>query len=289
MAIDNIVIELGGMSISARAAEPEGREPLATILALPGGGYTSSYWHHDYYPTGSLLALGSDLGFRVIALDRPGYGASAQADGGGVVLDQQVELIGELIDQLSADGRMGKGFFLIGHSMGGILSLLVASQPRFANILGVDVSGVPRRYSDALANSMAAVIRGEPHAPEATPAAVLFYGPSGTYSPALAERADPASATCPLTELEDSYRWPGLFEDVVSRVRVPVQYTLGEFETVTKCDMATLAETAQLFSSASRVAVYQQPGAGHNVSLHHVGRAYHLRALAFFDEILALG
>ncbi len=289
MAIDNIVTELGGMPISARVAEPEGRPPLATILALPGGGYTSSYWHHAYYPAGSLLTLGSELGFRVIALDRPGYGASAQADGGGVVLDRQVEMIEELIGKLSADGRMGKGLFLIGHSMGGILSLLVAAQPRIAHILGVDVSGVPRRYSDALANSMAAVIRGEPNAPEATPATVLFYGPSGTYSPALAERSDPAAAPCPLTELEDSYRWPGLFEDVVGRIRVPVQYTLGEYETVTKCDMATMAETGQLFRSAARVAVYQQPGAGHNVSLHHVGRAYHLRALAFFDEILALG
>jgi pimeloyl-ACP methyl ester carboxylesterase len=229
------------------------------------------------------------LGYRIIALDRPGYGASARPDGGGVVLDDQVESIGELIGKLATEDQAGKGLFLIGHSMGGILALMVAAQPRFENILGVDVSGVPRRYSDRLAHSMAAVIRGEPNAPEATPAAILFYGPPGTYSTEFAEQIDPASAPCPLTELEDSYRWPGLFKRIAGRITVPVQYTLGEFETVTRCDWATLNETGRLFGASSRVAVYQQPGAGHNVSLHHVGRAYHLRALAFFDEILALG
>ena len=29
-----------------------------------------------------------------------------------------------------------------------------------------------------------------------------------------------------------------------------------------------------------------QRASGHNISLHHVARAYHLRALAFFDEAL---
>src|SRR3546814_7810061 len=106
---------------------------------------------------------------------------------------EQVELIGDLIGGLATEDQAGKGFFLIGHSMVGILSLLIAAQPRFGNILGVDVSGVPRRYSEALANSMAAVIRGEPNAPEATPAAILFYGPAETYHPALAEQIDPAS------------------------------------------------------------------------------------------------
>jgi hypothetical protein len=27
-----------------------------------------------------------------------------------------------------------------------------------------------------------------------------------------------------------------------------------------------------------------QRASGHNISLHHVARAYHLRAIAFFDE-----
>src|SRR3546814_19794270 len=100
------------------------------LLALPGGGYTSAYWHHAFYPAGSLLTLGAELGYRVIALDRPGYGASAQADRGGVVLDEQVELIGDLIGGLATEDQAGKGFFMIGHHMGGIMSLLTAAQPR---------------------------------------------------------------------------------------------------------------------------------------------------------------
>lgn len=30
-----------------------------------------------------------------------------------------------------------------------------------------------------------------------------------------------------------------------------------------------------------------QVASGHNISLHLVARAYHLRAIAFFDEVLA--
>ncbi|MDB5715093.1 MAG: thioesterase [Sphingomonadales bacterium] len=289
MPVSDTIFEVQGMRLSAKSTSPEKGMPLATVVALPGGGYTSEYWHHRHCPSASLLTIGADLGYRVIALDRPGYGASARPDGGGVVLDDQVALIGELIGQLAAGDRAGKGVFLIGHSMGGILSLMVAAQSGFENILGVDVSGVPRTFSERLANSMAAVIRGEPNAPEATPAPILFYGPTGTYPAQLADQIDPAAAPCPLTELEDSYRWPGQFEQVAGKITVPVQYTLGEHETVTKCDLATLNETGRLFGASSRVAVYLQPGAGHNVSLHHVGRAYHLRALAFFDEILARG
>jgi pimeloyl-ACP methyl ester carboxylesterase len=41
-----------------------------------------------------------------------------------------------------------------------------------------------------------------------------------------------------------------------------------------------------LFTSAPRVELAWQRASGHNISLYHVARAYHLRAIAFFDEAL---
>ncbi len=71
------VADFGLSALVARSAEPKAR---ATVLALPGGGYTKAYWHNAWLPDQSLLALGPKLGFNVIALDRPGYGASAGLD-----------------------------------------------------------------------------------------------------------------------------------------------------------------------------------------------------------------
>ena len=42
-----------------------------------------------------------------------------------------------------------------------------------------------------------------------------------------------------------------------------------------------------LFTSSPRVELAWQQASGHNISLHHVARAYHLRAIAFFDESLS--
>jgi hypothetical protein len=42
-----------------------------------------------------------------------------------------------------------------------------------------------------------------------------------------------------------------------------------------------------LFTSSPRVVLEWQRDSGHNISLHRVARAYHLRAVAFFDEVLA--
>jgi hypothetical protein len=42
-----------------------------------------------------------------------------------------------------------------------------------------------------------------------------------------------------------------------------------------------------LFTSSPRAVPEWQRASGHNISLHRVARAYHLRAVAFFDEVLA--
>ena len=57
---------------------------------------------------------------------------------------------------------------------------------------------------------------------------------------------------------------------------------------MTKADWPALEEIRGCFPKAERIVMQSQLGASHNVSLHRVARAYHLRALAFFDEILAL-
>lgn len=286
MNIASTILEVSNNRLSALQAIPDKERPKATILALPGGGYTSAYWHNPACLEASLLSLGVSLGYRVIALDRPGYGISAKDCPNGMLLDDQAQLLAELVDQLAIDSQVGAGVFLIGHSMGGILSLMVAALQQNPSLLGVDVSGVPRYFSDQLATAMSAVFEGLEEKPQDQAARSMFYGPRTTFNTSLQDDCDVASTLTPMTELSDSPNWPNNFADVAAKITVPVQYTLGIHEVVTPCDWDALNDTGKLFASSPRVLLHRQIHAGHNISLHHVGRAYHLRALAFFDEVL---
>jgi pimeloyl-ACP methyl ester carboxylesterase len=289
MSVVDSVLTGGDLQLSAKRSEPDRGPPKATIVALPGGGYTSAYWHHPKYPEASLLELGAYLGYRVLAFDRPGYGLSSSRHPDGVALPDQVGCLTGILDELGAQPDTGAGIFLIGHSLGGILSLLIASGQRIPALLGIDVSGVPHRFSDQLSVAVTAAIDELSNIPQDLPPTAMFYGPVGTYDRSLLSRGgDISAAPCPIIELQQSRAWPEQFTSAASRIDVPIQYTLGEHEKVTRCDWPALREIENLFTATPRILMQQQPGAGHNISLHHVGRAFHLRALAFFDEVLAL-
>lgn len=281
-----IVLDVGGLSLSGLRAEPRATAALATILALPGGGYGSGYWHHPLTLDASLLTLGAGLGYRVVAIDRPGYFASAQPGRDGMLLADQATVLAALVERLAAEPGSGRGTFLIGHSMGGILALMTAALRITPSLLAVDVSGVPYRFSSDLAGAVAHELGDSPESAKAS-AARLFYGPPGSFDGALLRGRDVAAHPLPLIELRDAFDWPDRFAAVAGKITRPVQFSLGEQDHTTPSDPDTLRDIAKLFTASPRVLTHRQPGAGHNVSLHHVGRAYHLRALAFFDEILA--
>lgn len=278
------------MCLSATVADCDESPTRATVVALPGGGYTRAYWHNSLLPGQSLLDLGSRLGFKVIALDRPGYGASADLDPARLSWDAQTKILLELIDALPSLVDLGAGVFLIGHSLGGCLSLLMAAQRSCKTLLGVDVSGVPYRFHPDLTTAVEATIRDvDSHTkPSFDRGVALFYGPPETHDPRIPDHEQDWTYLGSSAELKDSFNWPDRYAEVVGRIEIPVQVTLGEFERVTRNDWDGLYEMGALFAASPRVVLQRQLAAGHNISLHHVGRAYHLRALTFFEECLAL-
>lgn len=67
---------------------------------------------------------------------------------------------------------------------------------------------------------------------------------------------------------------------------MPVRFTFAEHEPWWRYDRDALAELRSRLTDAPHVTVDRQPGAGHNISLGHAARSYHLRCFGFFEDCL---
>jgi pimeloyl-ACP methyl ester carboxylesterase len=289
---EQIALKVSGTTMSGLHAGPESGGARATIVALHGGGYTSAYWDGPVDGRSSLLGLGARLGFSVLALDRPGYGASRGLARDEQDVAHQARLLGELLDGLDDRLAAPRPVFLVGHSLGAILALRMAADAGAradTPIAGVALSGLPVEYPASMAAAMAATLPDLDHLPlfPREHRRALFYGPEGTWPPEALEWDVTAQALCPVAEFRDAGAYPSTFPTVAAEVRVPVQYALAEFEASSVGGPDVLARSAAAFVAAPRVEAFIQPATGHNISVHRVARAYHLRVLAFAEDCLA--
>jgi pimeloyl-ACP methyl ester carboxylesterase len=101
-----------GLTIAADAMGPSGGPP---VMLLHGGGQTRGSWRD----TSAVL---SELGYRIYALDARGHGESDRSPDGEYTPDTFTSDLRAIISQI--DGSP----VLIGASLGGIISLLVAGE-----------------------------------------------------------------------------------------------------------------------------------------------------------------
>jgi len=277
-AVRPIGVDAAGITLSALVAEPERNPPRAVIVALHGAGMSADYFHGQAHPDLSLATLGATLGCTVLALDRPGYGASAAALPRGQTVREQAEVIRAGLRAFAAAYPVGAGFFLLGHSYGGKVALAVAAAD--AGLIGLDISGCGHEYADP------GGIVGDPGARRS---ARRNWGALRCYPPGTFRSRAAVARDVPERELTDAIRWPAAFPATAAAVRVPVRFTFAEHESWWRHDEPTLARLRARFTGAPRVVVDRQPDSGHNISLGWSARAYHLRALGFLEECLAAG
>ncbi|GGZ16354.1 thioesterase [Streptomyces inusitatus] len=264
------------MTLSALLAEPPG-PPRATVLAVHGGGMNAHYFDGRAHPTLSLLTLGAELGYTVLAVDRPGYGASAAALPEGLTLDGQADALRSALDDFAARRPLGAGLFVLAHSYGGKVALTAAARGLHPALLGLDISGCGHRYAAKPASTGTATGFGGGRG--------LNWGPLGLYPPDTFRLAATAVADVPVCEGAEAARWEERFPAVAAGVRVPVRLTFAEHEGWWRHDPEAISELTGLLA-APRLLVDRQPGAGHNISLGWAARAYHLRAFGFLEECL---
>jgi pimeloyl-ACP methyl ester carboxylesterase len=274
------VVLVDGVPMSALVADAP--EPRAVIVAFHGGASTAAYFDCPGHPRLSLLRAGASLGYTVIALDRPGYGASAPYPDAMQRPEQRVALAYGAVEKILGSNPSGTGLFLLAHSAGCELAVRMTADEtaEHAGILGLELAGTGLQYADAANDILKTATATQ------RPAGLrdLLWQPAHLY-PAEVLSGITNSSTGALYEATMVKDWPRQdFPALAARVRVPVQFSVAEHERVWKCDPTALTEIAAMFTASPRFVINEQVGAGHNLSLSVSAAAYHLKVLSFVED-----
>jgi pimeloyl-ACP methyl ester carboxylesterase len=261
-------------------------EPRAVIVALHGGATTSAYYHSQVHPRASLLTTGAALGFTVLALDRPGYGASHEHESRLVTPRSRVEAAFRAIDAFLDGTSRGAGVFLMAHSMGCVLATRMAASERGADLLGLEIAGtgrVPHPDTPFMATLVDPdVPPGYAGRPRRSALREALWKPDYLF-PDGADTSMPI-APGPSVEGMEVKGWPAELPALAAQVRIPVHITLGQYERAWDSGPDALADLASLFTASPRVVTAEQADAAHNLSIGWTALSYHLKVLSFAEE-----
>ena len=273
-----------GMTFSAR------RRPGTTsadgaplVVALPGGTYTSVYFDVPGY---SLLERAEALGVSVIAVDRPGYRGSTPVEPGESIILRNAEVLEHLVGELwEAYGAGAAGVVVIGHSIGGAVTIALAARQPSWPLLGIAVSGCLVRVPPESGDAWAALPDQEFVELPGPVKDFVMFGPAWTHSPGMPAAGHVADAPVPKAELLDiTGGWIGRMRKNAGRVRVPVHSRQGEFDHLWVTDDVEVAAFRSAFGAAPWVDARLVPNAGHCIDFHHAAGALQLQQLAFALE-----
>ncbi|MDT5288191.1 MAG: hypothetical protein QOF88_3080 [Mycobacterium sp.] len=271
------VVMVGAVPMSGLVAEV--LDPRAVIVAIHGGGTSAAYFDCPGHPRLSLLRKAASLGYTAIALDRPGYGASALYQDEMTTPERRVELFVGAVDKLAPPGGRGAGLFLFAHSAGCELALRMAVDDRGTTVLGVELAGTGLNYHP---NAKAVLSQATTtHRPVGL--RDLLWQPTDLYPPEVLTGA--LSAPGVAYEAEATASWPRPdFPATAARVRVPVEFSVAEHESVWESSPAAVADIAALFTASPRVVINEVADSGHNLSVGLAAGAYHEHVLSFIEE-----
>jgi pimeloyl-ACP methyl ester carboxylesterase len=272
-----VSVDAGGIILSGLLSEPSQTAPRAVIIALHGGGMNAGYFDGQAHPDVSLLTLGARLGYTVLALDRPGYGASAARLPAGQRLTAQAATVRCAVQAFTARHAPGVGTFLLAHSFGAKVAFAAAADWDTPDLLGMDISGCGCRL--AVNTGFAGCDRGGS-------LRRLNWGPLGLYPPQTFWASKQVVAPMPAREVNTVASWIRLSAAMLPRIRVPVRLTFAEHEAWWHHGDEDITDLTARLSAAPRIVIDRLPQAGHNISLGWTARAYHLKALAFAEECL---
>ncbi len=275
--------ELGGITVSGLRRNVDsvsggGERPL--IIAIHGGTYSSAYFDVEGY---SLIERAAALGLPIIALDRPGYGDTTPLPPAEATIPRNAERLDSVIGDIwSRYGRGRSGVFLIGHSIGGAITVSIAARRPSWNLLGIAVSGVgmvtPPESLDHWSSLPDIPMIDLPSEVKDT----VMFGPEWTFSSEMPARSHSADAPVPRAELLDIVTtWHSSVKGMASQVQVPVHYRQGEFDRLWITDAQQVHDFGAAFTASPLVDARLCKSAGHCIDFHRLSLAFQLEQLAF--------
>jgi pimeloyl-ACP methyl ester carboxylesterase len=274
------VVLVDGVPMSGVIAEAT--EPRAVVVALHGGASTAAYFDCPGHPRLSLLRAGALLGYTVIALDRPGYGASAPYPDAMQRPEQRVALAYGAVEKILGSSPREAGLFLLAHSAGCELAVRMAVDERAErlHLIGVELAGTGLQYDDAAQE----ILKTATPTQRPTGLRELLWQPEHLYPAEVLNGITNSSTGAPYEAAMVSDWARQDFPALAGHVRVPVQFSVADHERVWKSDRDALAKIAAIFTASPRFVINEQVGAGHNLSLSVSAAAYHMKVLSFVED-----
>lgn len=281
--IQEIILGHGENQLSGLYAPAVGTSPKALIFAIHGGMYGSEYFNLEQEL--SLLKLGAEMGYSVVSIDRPGYGIAVDRPNS---FDGQIPAIQMAINEaFEKYGLESAGYFLVGHSIGAMISVILANENKTYPLLGLDLSGAGLLFHEQTKKALRESILNGYVQMEAHIKGSIMYGPEWTRSSEVVAK-DIKTFICPIAEveIEDALRWDERILEESSSIRVPVHFALGEFDNIWQCTNEVMSRVPSLFSSTPFIDVDVQRFSGHCNHLHKMGKAYNMQTLSFLEECI---
>jgi len=281
----SVSIGAGSNKLSGRFLPAVNGDPRALLVAVHGGTYTSKYFDT---PQSSLLDFCASLGYSILALDRPGYGAATSIPFDQLSFDGQVPVLRQALEEIWHDyGQQSAGMFLIGHSIGGMISLLLAAENPHERLLGMNMTGSGALYNEQTKAAFASLVSDTPTVMMDIAIKVMaMYGPAWSYPEELAQYDPERDVPTAVIELAEAQTWGARLPQVAANVRVPVQFIVPEYDHIWRADAEALSHVAEMFSAAPFVDVGVQRMAGHSAELHTLARAFYMKILSFVEECI---
>jgi pimeloyl-ACP methyl ester carboxylesterase len=277
------VVLVDGVPISGLVAIVE--NPKAVVVAFHGGASTAAYFDCPGHPDLSLLRAGAAQGYSMVALDRPGYGASAPYPDVMALPEQRVALAYGAIDKMLGANPRGAGLVLLGHSAGCELAVRLAADEDAddADVIGLELAGTGVEYHPETAE----ILKTATATQRPKGLRDILWQPADLYpDDVLSGMTNSTSGA--LYEVDMTRRWPQqYFPELAARIAVPVQFTVAEHERVWRSDAETFTHIGAMFSLSPRFTINEQAGTGHNLSLSLRAAAYHAKVLSFVGECVA--
>jgi pimeloyl-ACP methyl ester carboxylesterase len=138
-------VTVGGSTLHYRVFEAAGDEEVGRVLLVHGLGGSTDSFRHTFWPL-------AEAGYRVVAVDLPGFGYSQRIPGFDHRQTARAALLWEFLGHL---GNEGLPWHLVGHSMGGgtVAAMALQEPAKTRQVILVDGAlGETRRGPTALLN-----------------------------------------------------------------------------------------------------------------------------------------